>query len=186
MKNNILPAIRLTAILMLVCSGFYTIAVWGVAQAMPNSGKGFVTQHAGKSYYSNIGQSFTADNYFNSRPSAVTYNAAGSCGSNKGPSNPDYLAGVQARIDSFLVHNPGTTAAQIPADLITMSASGLDPHISLQGAEVQVARIARARNISEDKLKALIAANTQKPLLHAFGPTTVNVLQLNIALDNLK
>jgi K+-transporting ATPase ATPase C chain len=107
-------------------------------------------------------------------------------GSNKGPYNPDYLKDVQSRIDSFRVHNPGISKEEIPAELVTYSGSGLDPHISPQGAYIQVKRIARARNISENTLKDLVDRHKQGPFLGIFGTSTINVLELNIDLDKLK
>jgi len=136
--------------------------------------------------YANIGQKFTEDKYFWGRPSAVDYNAAGSAGSNKGPSNPDYLKQVQGRIDSFLVHNPAVKKEEIPAELVTASGSGLDPDLSPSGAKVQVKRIAAIRKLDNAKLISLINLQTEKPLLGLFGPSKVNVLKLNIELDKLK
>ena len=149
------------------------------------SWKGLTITQDGKTYHVNVGQSFTQDKYFWSRPSAVDYNAAGSGGSNKGPSNPEYLAEVQARIDTFLVHNPGIEKTEIPADLVTASGSGLDPHISVQAAKVQVKRIAEIRELSENTLLQLIQKNTEKPLLGLLGTERINVLKLNLDLDNL-
>jgi len=186
MKSNLLPAIKLTIVCLVFFMGIYTLAVYGIAQFAPNKGKGDIITHNGKTYYSNIGQLFTDDTYFNSRPSAVDYNAAGSGGSNKGPSNPDYLKEVQARIDTFMVHNPGVTKSEIPSDLVTTSGSGLDPNISVQAAKVQVKRIAKIRNISETTLLQLIEQQTEKPLFGLFGTEKINVLKLNLALDDLK
>ncbi len=186
MKENIFPAIRLTIVCLLFFSGVYTLIVLGFAQLAPNKGKGETITANGKTYYSNIGQQFTADNYFYSRPSAVGYHAAGAAGSNKGPSNPDYLAEVQARIDTFLVHNPGISKSDIPSDIVTASGAGLDPHISVQAAIVQVKRISKIRDIAEGNLQQLIISNTEKPLLGLLGTEKINVLKLNIALDNLK
>lgn len=186
MKEPLLPALKMTLLTLVFFSGVYTLAVWGVAQLSPNGGKGETITANGKTYYANIGQKFTDDRYFWSRPSAVDYNAAGSGGSNKAASNPDYVATVQARIDSFLVHNPGVAKAEIPVDLVTASGSGLDPHISPKAAQVQVQRIARLRNLPPEKVQALVAEHTEKPLLGLFGPERVHVLKLNIALDNLK
>jgi K+-transporting ATPase ATPase C chain len=186
MKENIFPAIRLTIVCLLFFSGIYTVIVLGIAQLAPNKGKGVVITQNGKTYYANIGQQFTADRYFNSRPSAVGYNAAGAGGSNKGPSNPDYLNTVAQRIDTFLVHNPGISKSDIPSDLVTASGGGLDPHISVQAANVQVKRIANARGIAEGNIQQLILSSTEKPFLGLFGTERVNVLQLNISLDNLK
>lgn len=182
MKTHLIPAIKLTFILLVVLSGIYPLLIWGLAQLSPQKGKGEQLTVNGKNYYTQIGQKFTQDQYFYSRPSAVNYNAAGSAGSNKGPSNPEYLQLVQARIDSFLVHNPGIHKKDIPVDLVTASGSGLDPHISLQAASIQVKRIATIRNIPEANLNELIRSYTYTPLL---GPKTINVLQLNIALDQL-
>ncbi len=130
-----------------------------------------------------MGQNFTDDRYFWGRPSAVDYNAAGSAGSNKGPSNPDYLKVVQERIDSFLVHNPGVTKEQIPAELVMASGSGLDPNISPASAYLQVARVAKTRGLDEAKVKALVDGHVET---NPIGPDVVHVLKLNVALDNLK
>ena len=186
MKEPLLPALKLTLLTLVLFSGVYTLAVWGIAQFSPNGGEGETISHNGKTYYENIGQTFTEDRYFWSRPSAVSYNAAGSGGSNKAASNPDYIATVQARVDTFLVHNPGVAKAEIPVDLVTASGSGLDPHISPKAAQAQVQRIARLRNLPPEKVQALVAEHTEKPLLGFFGPERVHVLKLNIALDNLK
>jgi K+-transporting ATPase ATPase C chain len=186
MKSTIFPAIKLTFVCLVFFMGIYTLAVYGIAQFAPNNGKGEIISQNGNTYYSNVGQSFTDDKYFNSRPSAVGYNAAGSGGSNKGPSNPDYLTEVQARIDTFLVHNPGIDKSEIPSDLVTASGSGLDPNISVQAANVQVKRIAKIRGVAEGNIHQLILANTEKPLLGLFGTEKINLLKLNIALDNLK
>ncbi|HUM51257.1 MAG TPA: K(+)-transporting ATPase subunit C [Chitinophagales bacterium] len=186
MKTNIFSAIKLTILTIIFFCGIYTSVVWAIAQLAPNHGKGEIIIQNGKTYYANIGQSFTEDKYFNSRPSAVNYNAAGSCGSNKGPSNPDYLAQVQARIDSFVVHNPTVKRAEIPSELVTTSGSGLDPNISVDAAKVQVDRIAKIRNISVDVLQQLIKKQTEQPLAGLFGPKKINILKLNLALDNLK
>ena len=132
-----------------------------------------------------ITSNFSDEKYFSSRPSAVAYNAAGAGGSNKGPSNPDYLKDVQGRIDSFLVHNPAIQKSEIPSDLVTASGGGLDPNISVQAAKVQTKRIAKIRNIAEANIQQLIISNTEKPLLGLFGTEKINVLKLNLALDNL-
>lgn len=135
--------------------------------------------------YANIGQKFSDDKYFWSRPSAAGCNASGSSGSNKGPSNPDYLKDVQAHVDSFLVHNPGIKKEDIPVELVTYSGSGLDPDLSVAGAKIQIKRVGAARKIQESRLNELVDSCTEKPLLGIFGPAKVNVLKLNVALDNL-
>jgi len=192
MKSNIIPAIKLTLVCILVFVGAYTIVVWGIGQLIaPNHGKGETinymnSKNTGKYGFVNIGQSFTANKYFWSRPSAVGYNAAGSGGSNKGPTNKEYLTQVQARIDTFLVHNPSVKKSDIPVEMVTASGSGLDQHISPKAAMIQVPRIAKVRNLPEDKIIALVNEHTEKPLLGIFGPSKVNVLKLNISLDNLR
>lgn len=185
MKTNLISSLRLTLVLLLFFSGIYTFMVYGAAMLTPGKGKGEMIKANGKQYYANIGQSFTEDRYFNGRPSAVDYNASGSGGSNKGPSNKEYLVLVQARIDTFRVHNPGIDKKQIPVELVTASGSGLDPHISLKAAKVQVKRIAAVRHLSEQVLNDLIVQHTEKPLLGIFGPEKINVLKLNLALDQL-
>jgi K+-transporting ATPase ATPase C chain len=191
MKTNIIQATILTVCCIVFFCGVYTAVVWGIAQFSHNSGKGEIinynTSNGTIKYgYSNVGQSFTADKYFWSRPSAANYNAAGSTGSNKGPSNPDYLKQVKATINTFLVHNPGIKKSDIPAEMVTASGSGLDPNISPEAALVQVKRIAKTRNLSQNKISQLVEKHIQKPLLGLFGPSIVNVLQLNIDLDQLK
>ena len=187
MKNHISPAIRLTLVLLVLLSVVYPLGIAGLAKLAPGGGDGVTVSANGKIVgYALIGQKFTEDRYFNSRPSAVGYNAAGSGGSNKGPSDPDYLKDVQARIDTFLVHNPGVAKADIPSELVTASGSGLDPDLSPAAAKIQVARIARVRGLPAERLTQLVDEQTKGPLLGLFGPAKVNVLALNIALDALK
>ncbi|HTN37455.1 MAG TPA: K(+)-transporting ATPase subunit C [Arachidicoccus sp.] len=186
MKNYFYPAFKLTLLSLIVLSGIYTMILLGIGKLMPAKGQGEQVSFRQHTYFVNIGQRFSRDEYFWSRPSAVNYNAAGSGASNKGPTNPDYLHTVRARIDSFLVHNPGIKRSEIPVDLVTASGSGLDPNISLAAAEVQVKRIARVRNLPETRLRSLIQQYVERPFLGLFGPEKLNVLKLNIALDALK
>jgi K+-transporting ATPase ATPase C chain len=187
MKKYILPSLKLTLVMIILLALVYPILISAAGKMTPGEGKGETLSVNGKIVgYANIGQKFTDDKYFWSRPSAVDYNAAGSAGSNKGPSNPDYLKTVQERIDSFLVHNPGIKKEEIPAGLVTASGSGLDPDLSPAAANIQVKRIAAIRGIAENKLTALVAQQTEGPLLGMFGPAKVNVLKLNIALDKLR
>lgn len=184
MKKNLLISLKLTLIMLVICSVLYPLLIAAVGKATPGSGKGKTISVNGKVVgYELIGQKFTDDKYFWGRPSAVDYNAAGSAGSNKGPSNPDYLQIVKDRIDTFLVHNPGIEKEEIPADLVTASGSGLDPDISPASAYVQVKRIATTRQLPEEKIKDLVDLHVKKG---ALGPSKVNVLKLNIALDELK
>lgn len=187
MKQNILPAIRLTLVCMVFFMGIYSVLILAAAQLAPGKGKGETVTVDNKVVgWKLLGQKFTEDKYFWSRPSAVDYNAAGSGGSNKGPSNPDYLQQVRDRIDSFLMHNPAVKKEEIPSDLVTASGAGLDPHISIQGAYVQAKRIASVRNMPVEKINSLVENNIEGPLAGLFGTKKVNVLQLNIELDKLK
>lgn len=186
MKENSIPAIRLTLFCAVFFSGIYTVSILGIAQFAPNQGKGKIVSANGKNYHINVAQQFTGNQYFWSRPSAVDYNAAGSGGSNKGPNNPDYLAEVKTRIDTFLLKNPTVKRSEVPSELVTASGSGLDPNISVEGAKVQVDRIAKTRNIDKQKVLEVVTKNTEKPLLGVLGTEKVNVLKLNIALDKIK
>jgi K+-transporting ATPase ATPase C chain len=186
MKKEIIPSLILTVVCILFFSGVYPLVILGIAQIAPNKGEGITIKDSkGKYYYENIGQKFSDDKYFWSRPSAVGYNAAGSGGSNKSPDNPDYLVTVQAGIDTFMKHNPDVNKADIPSDMVTASGSGLDPHISVEGAEVQVSRIAKVRGLDKARVEELVKAHIDAPML-GMGPERVNVLKLNIDLDNLK
>ncbi|XHR92741.1 K(+)-transporting ATPase subunit C [Mucilaginibacter sp. UC70_90] len=187
MKTYLLPSIKLTLILIVLTAGIYPLAIAGIGKFTPGKGDGETITYKGRVVgYANIGQKFTKDEYFWGRPSAVDYNAAGSGGSNKGPSNPDYLKQVEGRIEDFLKHNPGVTRSQIPAELVTASGSGLDPDLSPAGAKVQVARVAKVRGLSADVVSKLVDEHTEQPMLGLFGPAKVNVLKLNVALDGLK
>ena len=185
MKQHWLPAILLTIVCLVILNGGYTVIVWGIAQLTPQKGLAErISGPDGQMYYVNVAQKFTEDRYFWPRPSAVDYNAAGSGGSNKGPSNPEYLKTVSDRIDSFLAHNPAVRKSQIPAELVTASGSGLDPDISIDAANVQVARVAKARGMDAGKVTQLIIQHTEQVMAGA-GPHKINVLELNLRLDAL-
>jgi K+-transporting ATPase ATPase C chain len=187
MKKYLLTSLKLTVVMIIILAGLYPLLIAGVAKFAPGNGKGETLSVNGKVVgYANIGQKFTDDKYFWSRPSAAGYNAANSSGSNKGPTDSAYLASVQDRIDSFLVHNPGIKKEEIPADMVTASGSGLDPDISVQGAKVQVKRIASVRHLDENKVNDLVNQHIEAPLAGMLGPSKINVLKLNIALDELK
>lgn len=171
-SRHIVISLRLTFVTLIIFGLIYPLVVTGIAIALGKSNGDM----------SLIGQSFTSDKYFNSRPSAVNYNAAATGGSNKGPSNPEYFKQVEDRINEFLTHNPTVKRNEIPVDLVTASGGGLDPHISVQAANVQAARIAKERHRSVETIRELIEANTENSLL---GPSHINVLKLNKALDRL-
>jgi K+-transporting ATPase ATPase C chain len=183
--KNIFSIVKLTVLMVVLLAVIYPLAIYGIAQLAPNSGKGETISVNGKVVgYQKIGQKFDKSNYFWGRPSAVDYNAAGSGGSNKGPSNADYLALVQKRIDTLLLVHPYLKKSDIPADMVTASGSGLDPNISPEGALMQVKRVAKERKLSEDKVKKLVASKINKSSV--VGTSIVNVLELNVALDELK
>jgi len=187
MKKYIIQSIRLTAVLLALLAVLYPLSIAVIGKLAKGNGGGEKITRSGKTVgYALLGQSFTKPEYFWGRPSAVGYNAAGSAGSNKGPSNLDYLKEVQARIDTLLKYNPGIKKSDVPADMVTASGSGLDPNISEQGAAIQVVRIAQIRQLPEKKVRELIAINTLKPFMGLFGPSSVNVLKLNLALDAIK
>lgn len=176
----------LTGLLILLFGVIYPVFIWSIAQVLPDQATGRPIEQNGRIIgFENISQRFSSDRYFWGRPSAVNYNAASTGGSNFGPTNPDYLASVQVRIDSFLVHNPGVAKSEIPSELVTASGSGIDPHISPEAALVQVKRVARARGIAEDKITELVQAQIEKPYLGFLGTAHINVLKLNLALDKL-
>ncbi|WP_294246817.1 potassium-transporting ATPase subunit C [uncultured Chryseobacterium sp.] len=182
MKNHILSALRLTLV-MLVIVGIYLGIVYAGSKVLPTQGNAEIIQYKGQKFYANIGQEFKSPEYFHGRPSAVDYNAAGSAGSNKGPSNEEYLQTVQKRIDTLKMQNPEMQQVKVPVELVTASGSGLDPDISPEGAAYQARRIAKERKIPLEKIESLIAGQTEESL---FGPSKVNVLKLNIALNELK
>ena len=177
--------------LMTILTGFvYPAAITAVAQAIfPYQANGSLIVKNGALVGSELlGQQFDAPNYFWGRPSATTpypYNATASGGSNLGPTNPALLDGVKARISALRAANL-TSTLPIPADLVTASASGLDPDISPAAAEYQVGRVARARGMTETAVRQLVAQNTSGRLLGIFGEPAVNVLELNLMLDDVK
>jgi len=186
MKKYIIQSIRLTLVLMVLLCVIYPISIALAGKLSKGNGGGEKITKNGKIVgYVLLGQFFSKPEYFSGRPSAVNYNAAGSAGSNKGPSNPNYLKEVSNRIDMLLKYNPTIKKEDIPADMVTASGSGLDPNISEQGAIIQIKRIAAYRKIDERRIAALVVENTSTPFLGLFGPSGVNVLKLNLALDEL-
>jgi K+-transporting ATPase ATPase C chain len=187
MRQNFFPAIRLTIVCIIFFVIIFPLLIWFAAKASPNNGEGETVVVNNKVVgYKLEGQNFSDDKYFWSRPSAVNYNAANAGASNKGPTNPDYLKQVEARIDTFLAHNPSIRKEDIPSEIVTASGSGLDPDLSPAAAKIQVKRVAAIRHIDEKKIYALIDQNTEGALFNFLGPSKVNVLKLNIALDELK
>ncbi len=168
----------------------YPALVTGIAQvAFPFQANGSLVQHQGRVRGSAlIGQPFSDPKYFWGRPSATSpypYNAAASAGSNLGPTNPELLAQVKTRVDTLRRSHPGPDRL-IPVDLVTASGSGLDPHISPAAALYQLSRVARARGLSEDTVTGLVARHMENRWFGILGEPHVNVLQLNLALDDLR
>ena len=187
MKALIRPAVSLFVVLTAITGVAYPLAVTGVAKlAFPSQAAGSLIVRDGKAVGSSlIGQSFVDPKYFWSRPSATSptpYNAANSGGSNQGPLNPALVDAVKERVEALKAADPGNTAP-VPVDLVTASASGLDPHISVAAALYQAARVARVRGVAPDAVQALIARHTEDRLLGVFGEARVNVLELNLDLD---
>lgn len=191
---NILLNLKRSALVLLamtlLCGGVYTLAVTGVAQLIfPAQANGSIINVDGKAVGSQlIGQDFTEPKYFWGRPSATAeepYNALAGSGSNKAVTGEDAAKRVQQRIDALRAADPGNTAP-VPVELVTASASGLDPHISPAAARYQAGRVARSRGLAEDAVLQLITDETEGRFLGVFGEERINVLKLNLALDNLK
>lgn len=187
MKTLIRPAITLFVVLSAVTGALYPLAVTGVAQvAFPEQAAGSLIVKDGKPVGSSlIGQNFSDPGHFWGRPSATSpqpYNAAASSGSNQGPLNPALVDAVKGRIEALKAADPDNKLP-VPTDLVTASASGLDPHISPAAAAYQLARVARVRGLPEAEVAKLVAQNTEGRQLGVFGEPRVNVLQLNLALE---
>ncbi len=187
MKTLVRPAVTLFILLSIITGLIYPLFVTGISQALfPAQAAGSLIERDGKRVGSRlIGQTFTDPKYFWGRPSATgpyPNNAAASGGSNLGPSNPALKEAVQARIEALRAVDLGNTAP-VPVDLVTASASGLDPHISPAAAEYQVARVARARGLPPEAVRTVVARHTEDRQWGVFGEPRVNVLELNLALD---
>lgn len=189
MKTTILIALRTLAVFTLVTGVLYPLAVTGLAQlAMPAQANGSLIHAGGRTVGSSlIGQGFSSPRYLWGRPSATApfaYNAAASAGSNLGPLNPALAEAVRQRIAALRQADPAHGSA-VPADLVTASASGLDPHITAQAAAYQVARVARERQWPVAAVERAIAGCTREPILGIIGPRSVHVLCVNLALDQI-
>lgn len=190
MIQLIYRAIMATIILAVITGIAYPLAVTGIAQlVIKEKADGSLMQKDGQIVGSKlIGQNFTRPEYFYSRPSAAGkegYDASASSGSNLGPTNAKLIEGTKKNIKKILADNPGVNTQNIPVDLVTASASGLDPHISPAAAYLQVPRVARARQIKEDTVKKLVDKYTEGRQFGVLGEPRVNVLLLNLALDEI-
>lgn len=190
MFANFRPAILLLVVLTVATGILYPLLITGIAQiAMPRQANGSLIEHDGKAVGSElIGQPFSDPKHFWSRPSGTSpypYNASSSSGTNQGPTNPALIDAVAARIKALKDADPENTLP-VPVDLVTASASGLDPHLSPAAAEYQVARVAKARGLAAEKVRALVAEHTESRRFGILGEPNVNVLKLNLALDALR
>jgi K+-transporting ATPase ATPase C chain len=194
MKNlftELRAAVMVTLMLAVVCCGLYPLVVFGIGQVFfrDQANGSLIVDKDGTVHGSRLlGQQFTADKYFQSRPSAAGngYDATSSGGSNLGPTSSNLVTTITQRIADYRTANGLATNTLVPADAVTASGSGLDPHISLRNVELQAPRVAKARNVSVEKVLDLVRANTDSASLSLLGEPGVNVLELNLALDSLK
>src|SRR6266550_2679708 len=188
--SEIRGAVFATLVLAIVCCGLYPLVVFGISQALfhDKANGSLILDSDGTVRGSRLlGQSFTADKYFHPRPSAAGtgYDATSSGGSNLGPTSQKLNDAIKDRVDAYRKENGLNENESVPADAVTASGSGLDPHISLRNTQFQTARVAKARGLSEDKVRELIQQNTDGRNLGVLGDPGVNVLNLNLALDSL-
>src|SRR5580692_9021882 len=190
--QDLRSSIMATVVLAVVCCGLYPVMVYGVAQVLfkDKANGSLIYDKSGTNVMGSvlIGQQFTSDKYFDSRPSAAGngYDPTSSGGSNLGPTSQKLNDAIKDRIADYRKKNGLKDTDPVPADAVTASGSGLDPHISPANAALQVARVAKARSLSEDKVKALVQQNTDAADLGILGDPGVNVLKLNLALDQAK
>ena len=188
--SELRSAVMVTLTFAVVCCGLYPLVVFGISQALfrDQANGSLIVDKDGTVHGSKLlGQQFTADKYFQSRPSAAGngYDATSSGGSNLGPTSSNLVATIAQRIADYHTANGLTTNTLMPADAVTASGSGLDPHISLRNAELQAPRVAKARNLGVEKVLELVRANTDPASLGFLGEPGVNVLKLNLDLDRL-
>ncbi|MGA2786078.1 MAG: K(+)-transporting ATPase subunit C [Verrucomicrobiota bacterium] len=184
-------AVMVTLAFAVVCCGLYPLVVFGIGQVLfHDQANGSLIVNADGTVHGSklLGQQFTADKYFQSRPSAAGngYDATSSGGSNLGPTSSNLVTTITQRIADYRTGNGLATNALVPADAVTASGSGLDPHISLANAALQIPRVAKARGLPEDHVRQLVQQNTDSASLGFLGESGVNVLELNLSLDSLK
>jgi potassium-transporting ATPase KdpC subunit len=189
--TEIRGAVMATLMLAVVCCGIYPLVVFGIGQTLFHdkaNGSLLVDKEGAIRGSRLLGQQFTSEKYFQSRPSAAGngYDAMSSGGSNLGPTSSNLVAAITQRIADYRAQNNLAPNAPVPADAVTASGSGLDPHISIQNAELQAPRVAKLRNLPVGKIQAVIRANTDTADFGILGEPGVNVLTLNLALDQLK
>jgi K+-transporting ATPase ATPase C chain len=188
--SHIRGAVASTLVLAVVCCGLYPLIVFGISQVLfrdKANGSLIISGDGSVRGSKLLGQAFSDAKYFHPRPSAAAngYDAASSGGSNLGPTSKKLADAIKDRLAAYRAENGLSETEPVPADAVTASGSGLDPHITLQNAELQAARVAKARGLREDKIRDLIRQNTDGRDLGLFGDPGINVLRLNLALDEL-
>ena len=187
MITELRKAVLFTVATIVMLGGGYNLLLIGIGRTVfPAQAEGSLIRRADGTVVGSrlIAQKFAKAEYFHSRPSAVDYNAASTGGTNYGPSNPDHLKAVRERLDAVIAED-GVAADDVPSELVTASGGGLDPHIPPRAAELQAARVARARNVDVERVRALIAQHTEPPTFGFLGRARVNVLELNLDLDEV-
>jgi potassium-transporting ATPase KdpC subunit len=187
MVKEIKQAILFTLITMVLLGGGYHVVLWAIGRvAFPAQAEGSLIRRSDGTIVGSrlIAQKFTRPEYFQPRPSGVDYNAASTGGTNYGPSNPEHLKAVQQRLD-VITKQDGVTAGQVPSEMVTASGGGMDPHIPPAAAVLQAGRVASARGIPVDRVRDLIQAHIEPPTFGFLGRARVNVLELNLALDEM-
>jgi K+-transporting ATPase ATPase C chain len=189
--SEIRGAVMATVVLAIVCCGIYPLVVFGISQTMfhDRANGSLIVDKDGTVRGSRLlGQNFSGEKYFHPRPSSAGqgYDAANSSGSNLGPTSQKLHDAIKERTEAYRKENGLKETNSVPADAVTASGSGLDPHISPRNAELQVPRVAKARSLSEQKVRELITQNTDSPDLGFLGESGVNVLKLNLAMDLIK
>jgi K+-transporting ATPase ATPase C chain len=185
MVKEIKRGLLFTLVTMVLLGGAYNVGLWGIGRVLfADQTEGSLIRRADGTIVGSrlIAQEFKRPEYFRPRPSAASYNAASTGGSNYGPSNPDHVKAVKERVDA-IIKEDGVQASQIPSEMVTASGAGMDPHIPPAAAEMQVARVAASRKSDPAKVRELIAAHTEPPTWGFLGRARVNVLELNLALD---
>lgn len=185
MLTEIKRGVMFTMVTMVLFGGVYHAGLWAVGRvAFPAQAQGSLIRRDDGAVIGSslVAQAFTRSEYFHPRPSAVDYNAAATGGSNFAPSNPEHLELVEARLAAIVARGP-VSASQVPSEMITASGGGLDPHIPPAAAHLQARRVAAARGVDPNRIRALIDAHTEPPTLGFLGRARVNVLELNLSLD---
>lgn len=187
MLTEVRRGVLFTAVTIVLIGGAYNLLLWGFGQvAFAAQAEGSLIRRSDGTIIGSrlIAQKFTRREYFHPRPSAVDYNAASTGGSNYGPSNPDHLKAVRERLDAITAQE-NVGASEVPSEMVTASGGGMDPHIPPAAAELQAARVAAARAVPLERVQKLIRSHTELPTLGFFGRARVNVLELNLALDEM-